>query len=175
MSDGYAIRNLSVAVLVNRGRLAALLGANASQADIDNRVAEIEQLVESAAGFNKQRGDQIKVAAVSFIDDGRTMEPTPPLGIAEILMRQFGNIINATTILVVATMLIWFGLRPAVTAILARPETKTEFEAAVPALEAAAAQGDIAPVAQLEIVTGHHPEPDRGSDRQDEPHATEEA
>jgi flagellar M-ring protein FliF len=153
VSDGYSIKNLSVAVLVNRGRLAALLGGNASQADVDGRITEIEQLVSSAAGFSQGRGDQLKVAAVSFIDDGRMMEPAPPLGLTEVFMRQFGNIINAATILIVATLLIWFGLRPAVTAILARPaETKSEFEAAAPAIEAS---GEVAPIAQID--PGHVP------------------
>jgi flagellar M-ring protein FliF len=143
VSDGYAIKNLSVAVLVNRGRLAALTNGNESQAEIDARIAEIEQLVSSAAGFDRSRGDQIKVAAVGFIDDARMLEPTPPLSLAEIFMRQSGNLINAATILIVASLLIWFGLRPAVTAILARPEPEVAYEAAVtPAIEEAVASSD---------------------------------
>jgi flagellar M-ring protein FliF len=64
------------------------------------------------------------------------MEPVPPLSLSEVFMRQIGNLINAATILVVASLLIWFGLRPAVTAILARPETETAYEAiASPAIE----------------------------------------
>ncbi|MFC4173061.1 flagellar basal-body MS-ring/collar protein FliF [Microvirga sp. GCM10011540] len=139
VSDGYAIKNLSVAVLVNRSRLATLTGDNTTQEDIDARIAEIEQLVSSAAGFDRNRGDQIKVAAVGFVDDGRMMEPTPPLSLTEVFMRQTGNLINAATILVVATLLIWFGLRPAVAAILARPEPEPVFEETVPAIEAAIA------------------------------------
>jgi len=136
VSDGYSIKNLSIAVLVNRGRLAALAGNDGGQANLDARIAEIEQLVASAAGFNQTRGDQIKVAAVGFIDDGRMMEPVPPLSFVEVFMRQFGNIINAATILVVATLLIWFGLRPAITAILARPEIEQEYQEAAPAIAA---------------------------------------
>ncbi|MCB8823549.1 flagellar basal-body MS-ring/collar protein FliF [Microvirga rosea] len=136
ISDGYAIKNLSVAVLINKSRLSALSGGNAeNQAIIDSKISEIEQLVSSAAGFERTRGDQIKVAAVGFIDDGRMMEPAPPLGLTEVLMRQFGNIINAATILVVTTLLIWFGLRPAVTAILARPEVEKVLESETPSLE----------------------------------------
>lgn len=140
VSDGYAIKNISVAVLVNKNRLSALTGGEAAnQAALDTKIAEIEQLVSSAAGFEKGRGDQIKVAAVTFVDDGRMMEPVPPLGFGEVIMRQFGNIINALTILIVTTLLIWFGLRPAVTAILARPEAEKTFESEAPALESGAA------------------------------------
>lgn len=136
ISDGYSIKNLSIAVLVNRSRLTALVGAEGGQANIDARIAEIEQLVASAAGFNKSRGDQIKVAAVGFIDDGRMLEPVPPPSLSEVLMRQFGNVINALTILIVTSLLIWFGLRPAVTAILTRPEPKMTYEESAPAIEA---------------------------------------
>ena len=153
ISDGYSIKNLSVAVLVNRSRLAALLGDNAPQEAVEARIAEIEQLVSSAAGFDKNRGDQIKVAAVGFVDDGRMLEPTPALGFTEVLMRQFGNVINALTILVVATLLIWFGLRPAVSAILTRPEAESVFEASAPALAAAGDAAAGVGTAALEAAT----------------------
>jgi len=132
--DGYRIERLSIAVLVNRERLAALAGPNATDAAIDQQMREIEQLVASAAGAVTDRGDQIKVSAVNFIEDSRNLEPVPPISIGELLVRQSGNFINAATILVVALLVIWFGLRPAVTAILARPPAE---EAKV-----AAAEGD---------------------------------
>ncbi|SDA11535.1 flagellar M-ring protein FliF [Methylobacterium sp. UNC378MF] len=127
VSDGYSVKNLSVAVLVNRSRLETLAGGgkeagkDGNKAELDPQIAEIEQLVASAAGFNKARGDQIKVAAVSFVNDGQPLAPVPALGFGEVLMRQSGTLINAATILIVGCLLIWFGLRPAVNAILARP------------------------------------------------------
>ncbi|GEP03179.1 flagellar basal-body MS-ring/collar protein FliF [Methylobacterium oxalidis] len=133
VSDGYAIRQLSVAVLVNRARLAALAGPDAPKAGIDAQIGEIEQLVASAAGFSKERGDNVKVAAVGFINDGQPLEPVPPLSLSEVMLRQSGTLINAGTILVVAGLLIWFGLRPALRAILAAPETaQAESVALVP-------------------------------------------
>ncbi|MCJ2101062.1 flagellar basal-body MS-ring/collar protein FliF [Methylobacterium sp. E-046] len=136
ISDGYSVKNLSVAVLVNRSRLEALAGPakDGSRIEIEPKVAEIEQLVASASGFNKVRGDQIKVAAVSFVNDGQPLGPAPPLGLGEVLLRQSGTLINAATILIVGCLLIWFGLRPAVNAILA-PSPATE-------LALAGAEGD---------------------------------
>lgn len=128
ISDGYSIRNLSVAVLVNRSRITSLLGEGATPADVDAKVAEIEQLVSSAAGFSKSRGDQIKVAAVSFIDDGGVLQPVPGPSIAEILMRQFGTVVNAVTVLALCAMLIWFGLRPAVRMLVARHQADLEIQ-----------------------------------------------
>ncbi|MEZ0169644.1 flagellar basal-body MS-ring/collar protein FliF [Microvirga sp. TS319] len=141
VSDGYSIRNLSVAVLVNKSRIASLLGEGASSGEIEAKVSEIEQLVSSAAGFNKDRGDQIKVAAVSFVDDSGVMQPVPGPSVAEILMRQFGTVVNALTVLALCAMLIWFGLRPAVRMLIARHQADIEIQreqmAALAAVEAA--------------------------------------
>ncbi|SFJ50956.1 flagellar basal-body MS-ring/collar protein FliF [Methylobacterium brachiatum] len=136
VSDGYSVKNLSVAVLVNRSRLESLAnpsGKEVGKIELESQLAEIEQLVASASGFNKERGDQIKVAAVSFVNEGQPLAPVPPLGIGDVLMRQSGTLINAATILIVGCLLIWFGLRPAVNAILARsPDTETELALAAP-------------------------------------------
>ncbi|WP_046866643.1 flagellar basal-body MS-ring/collar protein FliF [Microvirga massiliensis] len=136
-SDGYSVKNLSVAVLVNRARLTSLLGENASQAEIDAKVSEIEELVASAAGFKKDRGDQIKVAAVSFVDDSSVLQPYPSPSIMEVLMRQTGTIINALTILAVCALMIWFGLRPAVRMLVARQQAEIEQQRELAALAAA--------------------------------------
>lgn len=123
--DGYAIHKLSIAVMVNREKLKALGGEGTDDATPpETQLMEIEQLVSSAAGFDKDRGDQMKVAAVTFLDGGTEMEPVPGPGIVEIVVRQIGTIINAGTILVVAILLIWFGLKPAVKVILARSDSK---------------------------------------------------
>ena len=153
ISDGYSIRNLSVAVLVNRSRITALLGDGASPAEIDEKVAEIEQLVSSAAGFNKQRGDQIKVAAVSFVDDSGVLQPVPGPSLAEILMRQFGTVVNALTILALCAMLIWFGLRPAVRMLIARHQADLEIQREqMAALAAAEAAKELKAVEQEEMM-----------------------
>ena len=133
VSDGYAIKQLSVAVLVNRSRLAVLAGPEGGKGAIDAQILEIEQLIGSAAGFNKERGDNVKVAAVGFVNDGQPLEPVAPLSLTDVLMRQSAPLINAATILLVAGLLIWFGLRPAMRAILAIPAAEQEQAAALTA------------------------------------------
>ncbi|MCJ2036251.1 flagellar basal-body MS-ring/collar protein FliF [Methylobacterium sp. J-068] len=149
VSDGYNIKQISVAVLVNRARLAALAGPDASKAAIDAQVAEIEQLVGSAAGFNKDRGDNVKVAAVGFVNDGQPLEPVAPLSLTDVLMRQSATLINAGTILLVAGLLIWFGLRPAMRAILEIPAAQQEEARALAAAAEAQALAASAPNAAL--------------------------
>lgn len=125
VSDGYTVERLSIAVLVNRDRLLVNASTQGGSVPVDDQLKDIEQLVRSAVGFNAERGDQIKVSAVSFAEGGNSMEPVPPLGIKDLLLRQMGTLINAAAILIVAVLLIWFGLKPAVRAILAQPQAET--------------------------------------------------
>lgn len=143
ISDGYAIAKMSIAVLINRPRLIESLGPDPSQDAIDRRIEDVRQVVSSAAGVSDARGDNIKVLAVDFLQGSRSLEPEPPISIGEALMRQSGTLINAVTILVLALLIIWFGLRPAVNAILKRPPA-TEV-AAIAASETPAALGSPQP------------------------------
>jgi len=145
VSNGFAIDQLSVAVLVNRAGLAATLGDKATPEQIDKQVAEIEQLVASAAGLRKDRGDVIKVAAVDFVDSGKELEPVPPVSIMEALMRQIGTIVSALAMLGVAALVVWFGLRPASRALIDAREAFSESALALPG----AAALDARPAPQL--------------------------
>ena len=124
VSDGFGLESLSVAVLVNREQLAG--GADAPEDAINQQLSEIEEFVATAADLRVERGDQIKVLAVDFAGASEQLEPIPPVGMTELLVRQLGTVVNAATILVVALLLIWFGLRPATRAILAKPAQAPE-------------------------------------------------
>ncbi len=139
VSGGYAIVNLSVALLVNRASLTASLGAQPSAEAIGRQVSELEQLVTSAAGARKERGDTIKISAVEFLEGDAELEPQPAAPLAETLLRQSGTVVNALTVLVVALLLIWFGVRPATRALLAAPSQHLEPRDDIPALEQLAA------------------------------------
>ncbi|MGX1309806.1 flagellar M-ring protein FliF [Amorphus suaedae] len=138
VSDGFRVKHLSIAVLVNKERLMAAAGTNGGSVPVDAQIAEIEQLVASAAGLDSERGDQLKVSAVGFAAGAGELEPVAPLSVLDLLIRQFGTLINAATMLVVAILLIWFGLRPAMRAILARPQDEEQAAldaTALPALD----------------------------------------
>ena len=68
---------------------------------VQKQLADIEQLIASAAGFQKARGDSIKVMAVDFVDSGRDIEPIPTPGIADAVFRQSGTLVNALVVLIV--------------------------------------------------------------------------
>ncbi|MGY4463001.1 flagellar biosynthesis/type III secretory pathway M-ring protein FliF/YscJ [Bradyrhizobium sp. LB13.1] len=79
------------------------------------------------------------MTAVDFIEGSRELAPVPPISFVEMINKQLGSVINAVTILAVASMLVWFGLRPAVNGILTHRAAQEQTEAAEAAqLEAAA-------------------------------------
>ncbi len=115
VSNGYTVTKMSIAVVVNRERLAAILGADATPEKIAERVAEIQKLVSSATGYNETRGDMIDVSAVEFIDglDGEAIEAP---GILASVGQHAGTMINAAAFIVVVFLVAFFGLRPMVAA-----------------------------------------------------------
>ncbi|MGM4895086.1 flagellar basal-body MS-ring/collar protein FliF [Tardiphaga sp. 839_C3_N1_4] len=135
-SDGFVVNKMFLAVLVNRPRLIASLGDKVSDAAIEAKVAEISQIAATAAGIDRPRGDQIQVSAVEFMEGARDLTPVPSITFTEVMMRQAGSLVSAITILAVAGMLIWFGLRPAINTILASAKTDetTQFQAETNAL-----------------------------------------
>lgn len=135
VSGGYAIEGLSVALLVNRASLTASLGAHPAAEAVERQLIELEQLVASAAGARKERGDTIKISAVEFLEADKELEPQPAAPLAETLLRQSGTVVNALTVLVVALLLIWFGVRPATRALLDSPGRSLESQEDIPALE----------------------------------------
>ena len=106
VSGGYAIETMSIAVLVNK----ASLGANLKPEEMDQRLSDIEQLVASASGLRKERGDVIKVSAVDFLDADRELEPVPPASVLEFIEKQAGTLIKSLTAILIAVLVVWFGL-----------------------------------------------------------------
>lgn len=119
MSAGYAVEHLSIAVVLNKGALLASLGQKGGEVPAD-KLAEVEQLAASAAGFEKTRGDTIKVMAVDFVAGGKELEAVPSAGFTDALLRQSGTLINAGMILGVTLLVLLFAVRP-LTRVLAAP------------------------------------------------------
>jgi flagellar M-ring protein FliF len=118
VSEGYRLESLTVAVVVNRKRLVAALGDNAGPEAVDKQLKEVERLVASAAGIDAKRGDRVSVSALEFIDSGHALEPVPSIGMVEHLLRHTGTFVNAVAMVAMTVLLIWFGVRPAMRAIL---------------------------------------------------------
>ena len=118
ISEGYKIEKLSIAVVVNRKRILASLGDGANPEALAKQLKEVERLVETAAGLDSKRGDHISVAAVEFLPSDTVGEALPPPGIFARLLDHTGSFIRAITMLAVTMLVIWFGLRPALRALM---------------------------------------------------------
>jgi flagellar M-ring protein FliF len=116
VSNGYSLTKMSISVVVNRGRLAAILGKDAKPEDVDARIADIQKVVASATGFDDKRGDQINVSAVEFIDGLDGVEVPGP-GFFDSFGVHAGTLINAAAFVIVAFLVAWFGLKPMVGAL----------------------------------------------------------
>ncbi|MBL8583207.1 MAG: flagellar M-ring protein FliF [Rhizobiaceae bacterium] len=114
-SNGYTVTKMSIAVVVNQKRLAEILGEGATPEKIAERVAEIQKVVASATGLNETRGDLLSVSAVEFVDGLDGVEIEKP-GILERLGAYVGTLINAAAFIVVVFLVVFFGLRPMVSA-----------------------------------------------------------
>ena len=121
VSNGYTVSRMSISVVVNRERLAAILGQNATPEQMRERIAEIQTMVASATGFNEQRGDVINVSSVEFID-GLDGVPIEEPGIMDSLGTHAGTMINAGAFVIVVFLLVWFGLRPMASAVTRQPQ-----------------------------------------------------
>lgn len=155
--DGFQIEKLSVAVLVNRDRL-AFNADKENGATIDEQLTEIEGLVRTAAGFTEDRGDQLKVATVPFAPEADTLQPLEDGGLLVMLSRQLGTVINAAIVLTVAVLLIWFGLRPAVKALTAPPEQAPSMEALMAPEDEAATEQEIDLIDQVKAKMNKTPQ-----------------
>ena len=120
-------------------RLTASLGDKAAPEAVAAQIKEIEQLVASAAGLDKQRGDVVKISVVDFVDSSRDLEPAAGPSILEILARQTGSIVNAGAVVLVAAMVIWFGVRPGLKMLLASPAVASAAAQPMPSSGARAA------------------------------------
>jgi flagellar M-ring protein FliF len=118
VSEGYKVENLTVAVVINRKRLMASLGESATPEAVDKQIMEIQGLVESATGIDSKRGDRVAVSAVDFVQGGALDEAVAGPGILEQLLQQTGALVKGLTILAATALLIFFGLKPAMRAIL---------------------------------------------------------
>jgi flagellar M-ring protein FliF len=151
VSEGYRLESLTVAVVVNRKRLVAALGDNASPDAVDKQLKEVERLVASAAGIDTKRGDRVSVAALEFIESGHALEPVPSIGMVEHLLRHTGTFVNAVAMVAMTVLLIWFGVRPAMRAIL---EPRPADAAKGQTLQAQAQQAMADQTAGARIATG---------------------
>ena len=110
--NSYQIEKVSVAVVVNKGRIAKMVGEPVDQAKIDAYLAEMQKIVSSAAGISSNRGDVVTLTAMDFLENQLLEEAADGPGLMDVLTRNIGGIINSLAFVGVAFLVVWLGLRP---------------------------------------------------------------
>ena len=135
--DGFKIERLSIAVLVNKNRLDEVAKKGPDALPVEHQMMDIEQLVSAASGFTKDRGDQLKVASIDFVND--LGEPAAAPGFMSVVMAQAGSLFNSLALVVVAVVVVLFGFKPAIRMIVAQGPKAVAAAPEVPAVEGASA------------------------------------
>jgi flagellar M-ring protein FliF len=110
--NSYEIEKLSIAVVVNDARVIAMLGAEATEEQIETYLQELEQVITTAAGLDNERGDVVKLTRMAFLATEMLSDTAATNGFMEMLIAQLGTIINAVAFIIVAFLVVWFGFRP---------------------------------------------------------------
>lgn len=122
------VENISVAVLVN----GIYNVQDSGEVEYEERpVEEIErlnELVKSAIGYSEQRGDQVSVESLRFMD--YSMEVGDPLdtGIMYTLSQNIMSIIQWIAAIILTTLVLLLGVRPLLTSLFPQSPTDTSAE-----------------------------------------------
>ncbi|NWJ24834.1 flagellar basal-body MS-ring/collar protein FliF [Rhizobium sp. RM] len=135
VKNGYTLEKVSVAVVVNKGRIAKMVGEPADQAKIDAYLAEMQKIVTSAAGISSDRGDVITLTAMDFLETQLLDEAVAGPGIMEVLSRNSAGIINSLAFVAVAFLVIWLGVRPLVRTVAGNGSSVSELSQDAAGLE----------------------------------------
>lgn len=110
--NSFTVERLSIAVVVNKSRVAAMLGGEPTDEQINAYMAELRQIVDTAAGLDKARGDTASITTMDFLaSELLSAENTKP-GFLDMMLAQIGTMINALAFVAVAALLVLFGFRP---------------------------------------------------------------
>ena len=121
--EAYRVDRLTVAVVVDRARLAEMAGADdptsVDEAALAESIARVRRLARSAAGMDEARGDVIEVTAVDFV------QPTGIEGVvgggAMGLLSRHASALVVALAFVIGLAALGFGLRPVAARLLEPP------------------------------------------------------
>jgi flagellar M-ring protein FliF len=130
--NSYKLEKLSVAVVVNKGRIAKMVGDPADQAKVEAYLADMQKIVATAAGLDPKRGDIITVNAMDFLDTQLLDDTASSPGIMDMLSRNMAGIINSAAFVVVAFLIIMMGFRPLIRSVTGGNRLASEDASALP-------------------------------------------
>ena len=107
-----SIKRISVAVLLGGVWEPAVDGPPTWRPQSDAELEAIRNLVQSAIGFDEQRGDKITVESLPMqVGSGTSASEVAP-GVAALFLGQLRYLAQALALVVIAFLAIWFVARP---------------------------------------------------------------
>ncbi|WP_158598501.1 flagellar basal-body MS-ring/collar protein FliF [Notoacmeibacter ruber] len=129
LTNGYRIRRLNVAVLLNREILER--AASTANVPLEDRLDTIRTLISTAAGIESERGDRIDVTAIEFLPADESLEPIVS-GWMEAASPHLSTAIRALVFVIVSILVLLLGVRPLLNSLELRPSKSKD----APALNA---------------------------------------
>jgi len=114
VSDGYQVKKLSVAVVVDRAKLLPVAEAE-TQPSADEQeaaLARIRQMVAAAAGIDQARGDLVNVTAVEFLALDGEADPIESPTLLQSLAPYVPSMLGAVALIVAVLLILLLGVRP---------------------------------------------------------------
>ncbi|AKK19993.1 flagellar M-ring protein FliF [Candidatus Liberibacter africanus] len=108
--NNYKLERLSIAVVVNKGRLVEILGQSAEPGKIDSYLSDINKIVSAAAGISSKRGDTITITSMDFLNNQLLNPVVDQVSFLNILSRNFSLIVNALIVLSVIALVAFLGV-----------------------------------------------------------------
>jgi flagellar M-ring protein FliF len=122
ISDGYKIEGLSIAVIINT---ASIGEAAKDPAKLAARLEELRGLITTASGVDTERGDKVALSALEFAVLPDAAAETAGFNASSFLSANTGTFIRSAAFVAVALLVLLMGVRPAMRAMSAPPETLT--------------------------------------------------
>lgn len=112
------VERLSISVVVDNARVTDADGNVTFEPRTEEELAKYAALVRSAVGFNAERGDEITVENLPFVDLNDTMPRFAPSTITEVVYRNFDAITQAVALLLIGVAIIFGIIRPVMSRVL---------------------------------------------------------
>lgn len=116
------VERVSVAVLIN-----GIYNVDGSEVIYEDRSAEeiarLTELVKTAVGFDAERGDEVSVDSLRFMDYSMEVGEPVSMSIMDQITRNFMSVLRALAGLLVVALVMILGVRPALRTLLETPAT----------------------------------------------------
>lgn len=123
--EGYRVKTLAIAVVVNRKQLIAQLGGSPDASAVAQRLEDLKRLVVASTGSSEQRQDRVEISTADFSGIEVGLHTQPGASLMDYLQMNIGVIINALSMLGVVLIIVLLGVRPLIKGLTSQTPAQT--------------------------------------------------